>query len=257
MTGRRNRTAGALAIIISVATGCGAASGPVSSAAGGAGGAGIATAGTGQTVAFRPVYCELPFTRDVQVGAPTGLSATSCASPTVNMAPDTPRSVDTAGATVLLVNLDQNTRFVLGPADLTGPDLQGSWAELYGSAGGYETVIDFTTAGQAKIDAVARARATATAGSPASEEAIDVNGQVVSFAVFQQAADGGCVTIVGPKHRPLGHDEAYNLAAEIQAAAHLPAGAAPGACSGSAAPFGLAGSEKGTDHSAGRFWIRT
>lgn len=194
----------------------------------------------GQSVAFRPVYCELAFTPDVGIGTPSvPMSAASCASQTVDLAPGTSRRADTPGATVLLTDINRNARFVLGPADLTGADLSGAWTDPYGGPGRYETVIGFTAAGSAAFDRVAAARTAAAAGSSASEEAIDVNGQVVSFAGITSPAYHGCLGLVAHGGRGLSRDDAANLAAEIQAAAHLPAGVAPGACSNLARPFTL------------------
>lgn len=196
-----------------------------------------------QTVFFRPVYCERPFVASVGLApSPKPLSMDSCSSELVDNYASTPRVADRPDSTVLLVDINQDARFVLGPADLRGSDLSGAWVESSGS--GYATVLGFTPHGAALFDRVAADRYAAyqrSPSDPAASEAIDVNGEVVSFAAITTGDVDGCVEIVGSNDRGLSNTDASNLADEIRAAAHLTAQPQPQSCSGGSPSFTLVG----------------
>lgn len=197
--------------------------------------------GLKQAVYFRPVYCVLPFV--VSRGlppAPWPLSADSCSSERVADYASTPRVGDQSGVTVLLPDLDRDARFVLGPADLTSTDLVGVWVQSSGT--GFGAVIGFTTGGAAQFDRVASARFSVyekSPSSPAAAEAIDVNGEVVSFATLTSPDVDGCVEVVGPRQRGLSKTDASNLVDEIRVAANLQSQPSQPVCSRGPSSFTL------------------
>lgn len=205
------------------------------------GAASVAGSGLGieQAVYFRPVYCVLPFVASNGLPpAPGPLSAASCSSGRVEDYAATPPGGDTPGATVLVPDLNRDGRFVLGPADLGSSDLVGAWVQSSGS--GFGAVVGFTAAGAARFDRVAATRYAVyekTPSSPAAAEAIDVNGEVVSFARMTSSDDGGCVEILGAKGRGLSNTDASNLVDEIRAAAHLQSQPSVTGCSGASPSF--------------------
>lgn len=176
---------------------------------------------------FRPVHCGIPGPAPGSSTRPASLR--DCQATDQRSLPDTARSADTAGATVILSSPNASARDVLGPADLTARAVRsvtlvapapGSGAALYSVS------LRFTAAGAKAFDRIAAMRYAYYAPSgpvpdPRSEEAVDVDGVAVSVPIIEAPSFNGAADISGNFDRA----RAQRIAHEIRKAAGL---AAPG-----------------------------
>lgn len=213
------------------------------------GGSGLLSASdhVAQTVYFRPVYCELAYVSSIGLQPPRApLSANSCNSEVVSQYASTPRRLATQTATVIEPAINHDARFVLGPADLTSSDLLGAWVEPEGSAFG--AILGFTTGGTVRLAEMMAARYSSFQVAPSgfgADEAIDVNGEVASFARITSPIAGGCIIIAGSRGQGLSGTDASNLVAELRGAAHLVSQPHQPECSGNKPTFVLDGKKSG------------
>lgn len=156
------------------------------------------------TVFFRPVFCQIPpFANGATPAAPTATPSPACSSARSSDVASTPPSGDLASASVILPNFTGQTRFVLGPADLTATALASATPMKDPSTGANQIQLAFTQAGGAAFDAVARVRYPYYQQHPSdppvqSLEAIVVDGVVVSAATIMAQSFNGSVLITGP-----------------------------------------------------------
>lgn len=211
-----------------------------------------------QVLLFRPVFCSLPYDKGADSSASTlagavvglqggPLSSSSCEDQSVVLHSDTSRANDVPASTVLLADTYREGRYVLGPADISGSAIAAAWTEPGRTAGGgSEVVLEFTSSGESLLNRVAGVRYAAYESnpsdpSPASEEAIDMNGTVVSVAVMEIPSIQGCLAITGSSHHPMSTGEAANLLSAVEAASHIRSASASPSCSSGGPAFTLTG----------------
>lgn len=177
------------------------------------------------SIFFRPVDCTIPtFSGEPAESSTTPSAATSeaaCHSANPKSVPSTPPGGETAAATVILPYFYNSQRFVLGPADLDGSSVART-SVVKGEGTGYEVQTALTAAGAEEFNRIANERFTTSqdgSKSGEAEEALDVNGVVVSTTAFQARSYNGIVIVAGPATAPFSKAQAQALAERIEQAA--------------------------------------
>ena len=175
---------------------------------------------------FRPVACEVAPYRAASgrlVAKAPRLSAL-CHGPTAAQAgyPTTPAGQDGRSSTVLLAPSYPGPRLVLGPAEMTGSIVKAASAMFDRYGGGWQVALSFSPAGSALFDHYAAAhyrcykqRPYNYNPPPCAQQAVDLDGVVLSAPFVEAATFGGSAVISGSTAHPFSREQATGIAAVI------------------------------------------
>lgn len=133
--------------------------------------------------------------------------APECSASNAASLPSTSPAADTRTATVIVPasptsGYPSTTRFVLGPADLTGQGVATSGVSTDQTTGAFVVDLTFNSAGSKAFDAMAAVRnkfyvPKAQSQSPQSQEAIELDGVLESAPTIEQSSFNGRAQISG------------------------------------------------------------
>jgi preprotein translocase subunit SecD len=159
----------------------------------------------GQTAPTTPPGGQAGTTTAVPPSAPP--SQADCSASNAAQLPTTSADGDTANATVIVTasptsGYPTNTRFILGPADLTGRGVKTAGVSQDQTTGQYAVNLSFTAAGSSAFDKMASVRnqyynKSASSPDPRSQEAIELDGVLESAPTIEQASFNGQAQITG------------------------------------------------------------
>ena len=149
------------------------------------------------------------------------ISQSDCSNTNLASVPSTALLQDTADATVLLPYYDHTVRYILGPADMKGDVVHDASVIAPTTGGGFEVQVEFTSSGAAQFDKIASERypyySANTSNPPVqSQEAIELDGVVVSAPVIQAENFNGTAVISGSSSAPFSQSMAEDLANELK-----------------------------------------
>jgi preprotein translocase subunit SecD len=159
----------------------------------------------GQTAPTTPSGGQGGTTAPVPPTAPP--SQADCSASNAAQLPTTSADGDTANATVIVTasptsGYPGTTRFILGPADLTGRGVKTASVSQDQTTGQYAVNLSFTGPGSAAFDKMAAVRnqfynKSANTPDPRSQEAIELDGVLESAPTIEQSTFNGQAQITG------------------------------------------------------------
>jgi preprotein translocase subunit SecD len=140
-----------------------------------------------------------------------------CSDTNLASIPSTPVTADTADATVLLPQYDHTVRYILGPADMKGDVVHDATVIAPTAGGGFQVQVTFTNSGATQFDKIAAERYPyyqANQSNPPvqAQEAMELDGVVISAPVIQASAFHGTAVISGSNSAPFTESQASSLA---------------------------------------------
>jgi preprotein translocase subunit SecD len=159
----------------------------------------------------------LPQTTTTVPASASRVTQADCSSTNLASIPSTPVTADVADATVLLPQYDHTVRYILGPADMKGDVVHDATVIAPTAGGGFQVQVTFTNSGATQFDKIAAERYPyyqANQSNPPVEaqEAMELDGVVISAPVIQAPAFHGTAVISGSSSAPFTESQASSLA---------------------------------------------
>ena len=156
----------------------------------------------------------------VPVNSPPGQA---CSATNSSAFPTTPVANDTKDATVILPyykNGAASSRYVLGPADMTGSEVKNAIV-IVSQTGEYQVQLSFTGKGSADFDKIAAVRYKFYQQNPRqppyqSLEAFELDGTVYSAPTIQAQSFNGTAVISGGNASPFNYTQANDLTVALK-----------------------------------------
>lgn len=156
----------------------------------------------------------------VPVNSPPGQA---CSATNSSQFPTTPVANDTKDATVILPYYQKpssSTRYVLGPADMTGSEVKNAIV-IVSQAGQYQVQLSFTGKGSTDFDKIAAVRYKFYQQNPnnppyQSLEAFELDGTVYSAPTIQAQSFNGTAVISGSTASPFNYTQANDLTVALK-----------------------------------------
>jgi preprotein translocase subunit SecD len=159
----------------------------------------------------------LPQTTTTVPASASRVTQADCSSTNLASIPSTPVTADVADATVLLPQYDHTVRYILGPADMKGDVVHDATVIAPTAGGGFQVQVTFTNSGAAQFDKIAAERYPYYQANPSNppvqaQEAMELDGVVISAPVIQAPAFHGTAVISGSTSSPFTQSQASSLA---------------------------------------------